>query len=231
MRKGMRTPKIVQGVDEQRPNRTPDIVQPGANRPGGNGGVVQMPGRPEPGQQINPAGNTIIQPALQHDIGGVSQVPNVWGGVDFLYLEFDNSAGAAPVQYRIGSEVGAGLAGLAGLPIATGGSNDPASIYSLFAVAAFYTGAIKYVTSSDERQFDQEFTYYRGNDVSGQNNGSKPIPFQLASRPTFENDLELWIQTTENMYRLGQMEQMTITVLAGEIVGLTLVPGLLGGRS
>lgn len=162
-------------------------------------------------------GDTIINPVMGHDIGGVSEVPNDYVGEPDFTLEFDNSAGVAPVRYRWGSDRAAELLGLAGLPRATGGSQPPATIDQLFGERPILVGALICSTSSDQQQFSQEFTYHHGGKLNGSNRGSDRFPVNLAKRPTYENGLLLIIQSKGTPWRFGQIELGTVTVLDGEV--------------
>lgn len=174
-------------------------------------------------------GNTIINPELHHDIGGVSQVPNSQNGEPYFSLTFDNSGGGAAVRYRFGTDQAADLLGLGALPVATSGSNDVDAINWSLGTAPVLVGAIFYSATVAQSQFSQEFTYHRGGKRNGANVGSEAFPVTLAKRPTYENDLLLIIQS-QNPWRFGQFEVGTITVEAGETVVLDFMPAAVSGR-
>ena len=213
--------------------QAPQGRQPAGNggRPN-SGGLYQAPPAGAQGHQELPEsvyGETIINPTLHHDIGGVAEVPNSQYGESYFTLTFDNSGGGAAVRYRFGNEAAADLLGLGALPVATGGSNDVDAINFSLGTAPKLIGAIFMTTSSDQAQFSQEFTYHRGGKLDGSNAGSDPFPMTLAKRPTYENDLLLIIQG-RRPWRFGQFEQGTITVLAGEVVTLDFTAAVVSGR-
>lgn len=218
-------------------NVTQDITKPvgGGSRIPINGMPGRSPSRmPNSSndiiQGLNAAQGVIVENTMQGaPVGGVSQVEGDTEFAQSVTLVFDNSASATDTLFRIGSPLAAALLGFTALPTATSGSNDIPAIYESFRDMPVTVKQIHAQTDINPRQLAEPMIYYRGKDIDGSMRASERIPLNLAPRPTYQNDLLLILQATKQ-YRLGQMEQITWNVLAGETPVLNFALGFLTGR-
>ena len=154
-------------------------------------------------------------------VGGVSPVPGASRFAQLVRFTLNNTTPGV-VRYFIGSPLAKALSGNAALADPDGASNDLIGVLRSFEVMPVLVRSLHFTTSSDRQQFQQGFSYGKGSDIDGSNQGTSIIPLALAGRPTYQDDLQLILEAEDIPWRMGQLEYMTIDVLPGEQLDVTM---------